>query len=252
MPFQTQTNFFRRAALVGVFAIAGLAIACTGAPTEAQAEADDGKRKPGRMTITGQGIASAVPDLAQIQVGVTSEAKTAREALTANSAAMNRVFNTLEDKGVAKKDMQTSNFNVSPTYRTYPRGTTGPREIIGYTVSNNLTVIVRDLDNLGAVLDTTVSDGANQFYGLSFGFAETQPLMDKARKEAVADARRKAELYTEAAGVTLGRIISIAEHGGGGRPQPMARSAGLMEADVPIAAGESNLSAQVSLTYELP
>jgi uncharacterized protein YggE len=115
-----------------------------------------------------------------------------------------------------------------------------------------VTVRVRALDALGAVLDGVVSDGANTLNGLGFGLAEDRPLMDEARRLAVADAAAKARLYAEAAGVTLGRVRSISEAGGYAPPMPLAMEAGYAKsADVPVAPGELSISASVAIVYEI-
>ena len=123
--------------------------------------------------------------------GTVSEAKTAREALTANNEAMATVIATIEAAGVAKKDIQTSNFSVQPKY-LYPKTSAGgeqqPPRIVGYTVSNSVSVIVRDLYKLGTIMDAVVSSGVNQMNGLSFTIAKPEPLRDEARKQAVASA----------------------------------------------------------------
>jgi uncharacterized protein YggE len=128
-----------------------------------------------------------------------------------------------------------------------------PGTIVGYDASNQVTVKVRDLRKLGDALDAFVATaGANNLQGVSFDFNDPAPIMDEARRKAVADARRKAALYAEGAGVKLGPIQSISE-GGGYYPQPvyaMSRMAE-MKAAVPVAPGESRISANVSLTYEL-
>ncbi len=246
----TLSDTLRRASLVGLLAAAGLVIACTGAP--APADATEPLEPPRLMTVTGEGSVSAAPDRALIGFGVTSEADTAQAALAANTTNMTQVFDTLTEAGVEERDIQTSRFAIHPRYRSYPRGESGPPVIIGYSVSNMVSVTVRDLDALGGILDAVVRSGANQFDALSFHISEPQPLLDDARRLAVADARRKAELLTEAAGVTLGRVRSISESGGTmPPPMPMLARARMEDASVPIAAGENALRSTVSITYEL-
>ncbi len=235
-----------------VIAMTGLTLACTAAPQVADA-ASGAQEQPRRMSITGEGEVTGTPDMATVRMGVITEADTARAALDANTEAMNAVFATLDGLGIAKKDVQTSNFSVQPKYQPYDRSRpNAPRKIIGYMVSNMVGVRVRDLSKLGRVLDQAVTGGANQFQGLSFGFAEPGPMLDEARQQAVREAIRKAKLYTDAAGITLGRIMSIHESGGHRPPRPMLmRSASAEAADVPVAPGESTISAQVSIEFEL-
>ena len=209
------------------------------------------------LSLTGQGEVKSAPDIAVISTGVVSEAKTAREALTANNEAMASVLQTIEAAGVAKQDIQTSNFSVQPKYKYAKRASNGehePPRITGYTVSNSVTVIARDLAKLGPVLDAVVSSGVNQMNGLSFSIAEPEPLRNEARKLAVAEARTRAELYAAAAGVSLGKILSISEAGGHRPPQPAFRRAALESAAadaVPIAQGQQSIQMQVNIVWEI-
>jgi uncharacterized protein YggE len=209
------------------------------------------------LTLTGQAEVSAAPDMAVISAGTVSEAKTARAALTANNEAMAKVIATIEAASVENKDIQTSNFSVQPKY-VYPKASSSgeqqPPRISGYTVSNSVSVIVRDLAKLGAIMDAVVSSGVNQMQGLSFTIAKPEPLRDEARKQAVAAALARASLYAQAAGVKLGPILSISEAGGPRPPQPVARMAAraaVAEASVPVAQGEQSISATVNIVWEL-
>lgn len=143
--------------------------------------------------------------------------------------------------------MQTSNLSVNPNWTGYDSGSP---TISGYVAANLLTVTIRDLAGLGQVLDAAVQDGANTLNGLSFGFTDPRPLMDEARKEAVADARARAELLATAAGVTLGRVVSISEGTPMQGPIPMYK-AELAAAPVPIAGGEVDVEATVTIFYEI-
>jgi uncharacterized protein YggE len=202
------------------------------------------------IVVSGTGEASAVPDQAQVSAGVTVQAATAEEALDANTAAMERVFDTLEDAGIEERNIRTSNFSVNPEYEPYRDDNPNPRRIVAYQVSNQVTAIVDNIDNLGATLDALVRSGANQINGVSFSIADPDPLEEEARRAAVADAIAKAQTLAEAAGVTLGPIISIQESGGGYQPPgPVFARAAAFEAAVPIATGESTVSVSVSITY---
>ena len=216
------------------------------------------EEQPSRtMSLTGHGEVTVEPDLATITLGVVREAKTARDALSANNHAMAKVISTVTSAGVAQKDIQTSNFAVAPKYHYPKQNSNGERpapRIVGYTVSNSLTVIVRKLDSLGEVLDSVVIAGSNQINGVSFSISEPRPLRNKARKRATADAVEKAELYAEAAGVKLGPILSISEQFSHvPPPQPkFARTMAMEAADaVPIAHGEHEISANVNITWQL-
>ncbi len=203
------------------------------------------------ITVVGSGKASAAPDMAVIQVGVVTQAASAAKALQQNNAAMEKLLQVLEAQGVAKKDVQTSSFSVQPQYKPYQPGQTQPSEIVGYQVGNQVRAKVRKLDSLGKILDDVVSQGANQVQGVTFSVAEPNPLPDQARRQAMADARRKAELYAEAAGVELGRVLLIQEETPQ-RPRPLFANLakGAAEA-VPIAVGEEEFAATVTVTYAI-
>src|SRR5262249_18539917 len=152
----------------------------------------------------------------------------ASKALAENNTAMQQLLNTLKARGIAERDIQTSNFSVVPQYKRNPQGQYGP-EIVGYQVSNQVHIKVRRLTSLGEILDELVGQGANQIQGISFGVAERNRLLDDARKRAMADARRKAELYAASAGVGVGRVLLIEEQSA--RP-PRPYAAGLQMAMV--------------------
>ena len=203
------------------------------------------------ISVTGSGTASARPDTAEITTGVITQAPTAAAALARNSAAMDKVLKAVKALGIAEKDMQTTSVNVMPQ-RRQGRQEAQPPDIIGYEVSNQLRVKVRDLAVLGRLLDELVGQGANNLGGIRFSVAEPTALLDQARAKAVADARRKAEVYATAAGVKVGRVLSIQESGaavprfeGFQAMRTMAASA------VPVAPGEQEFEASVSITYAI-
>ncbi len=209
----------------------------------------DDTAKP-MITVTGTGTVEAVPDIATLSIGVTTQGETAAEALTANSAALDAVMARLTAAGIEARDMQTSNLSLNPNWTGYDSASvTGPT-IAGYVAANMLTVRVRALDGLGAVLDAAVADGANTLNGLTFGLADPEPALDAARQEAVADARARADLLATAAGVKLGRVLSISEGSAPMDPVPMFR-ADASAAAVPVAGGELGLSASVTIFYEI-
>jgi uncharacterized protein len=170
------------------------------------------------LTVTGIGVAQAVPDRAEISFGVISQAQTASQALTANDAAIRRVVAALRTAGIAAADLQTQSFSISP--RTTEEGD----EIRGYTAQNTVTATLRQLARAGAVIDAAVAAGANQVYGPSLSRSNARELYQTALRAAVADARAKAEVLSAAAGVRIGAVVGIAEGGdtpvsdqGGGR-----------------------------------
>ena len=214
--------------------------------------------KPVRtITVSGEGKIKTKPDTASISAGVVTESATAREALDKNNEQMQEVMTGMRSAGIAEDDLQTSQFSVSPKYSRPPRRPNMPNEdpkIIGYRVSNTVTGIIRDLKNVGPILDKVITLGANSVSGPSFFINKPGPLLDNARKQAVADALRKADLLAQAAEVQLGAIQTIRE-GGGYAPQPrmMNRAMAMdMEAkSVPIAAGTQEIRASVNMVIAI-
>jgi len=223
----------------------GLALACTLAVPALAAESQTDVRT---LAMTGHGEIRATPDMAQVTAGVATTAPTAAQALSANSARMKGVFAALEKLGVPQKNIQTTNFFVSPQYSNGDNNT--PRRLTGYQVNNDVTARIEDVNKLGGALDALVAAGANQINGVSFSIQNDAPLLEKARAQAIADARARAETYARAAGVTLGPILSITEGGGETPPRPMYRMAA-MAAETRIAPGEQSVTADVSVVWEI-
>ncbi len=210
---------------------------------------------PGILTVAGQGTVSAVPDTVAINTGVISSAKTAREALAANSQTMTALFETLKKLGVPDKAIRTTNLNLSPQYAPAPSGQMafpGDRPVIGYRVTNNVNVTLDNPGRAGAVLDALVAAGANQAGGLSYTFHNDQGLLSQARTEAVKNAVERAHTYAAAAGITLGPIHAINDTGaispfyGAAAPAMMAPPP-----PTPIGVGEQTLRANVTISWEI-
>ena len=213
----------------------------------------DGAPTQRLLTVSGSGEVKAAPDRAELSTGVVTRERSAAAALAGNARAMNAVFDTLKRAGIAEKDIQTSNFQVSPQYSAEKPGTNAPQRIVGYEVSDTVNVTVEGLDKLGPTIDALVAAGSNQIEGPSFSIADPKPLLAKAREEAVKDAVARAQAYASAAGVTLGPVISIYEGGGATTIQPMGRMMSMLKSDAPtpIAAGEESVSATVSISWEI-
>ena len=158
------------------------------------------------ITVSATGTVEAEPDQARITSGVTTEATSAREALTGNSEAMTKVISQLKAKGIDAKDIQTASFNVEPLIDYSKDGQ--PPKTRGYRVSNQVVILVRVLSRLGTVLDDVITAGANQVQGLSFEVSKADTLKDEARKEAVANALRRAKLLAAAAGAEVGEGVA--------------------------------------------
>lgn len=205
-----------------------------------------------RMTITGTGEVFVAPDLATVNLGVSSFNKQASQAMALNSQAMTAIFKALKGADIESRDIQTASLSLNPQWDRRSNSNNQPK-IIGYNAVNTVTVRVRDLTKVGPVLDLLTKLGANRINGISFGIQKPRPHQDEARKRAVKDARTKAALYVGAAGVALGQIISINENGGGQRPQPMARMemAAMVSDSVPIAEGELRIRSNVTIVFEL-
>src|SRR3984893_13047423 len=202
---------------------------------------------PAMISVTGEATVSVPPDLAEIDGGVTSEAKTAREASEANNAAMGKVLQALKGAGIEEKDIRTSRLSLQP--QSAPNRS-GPSAIAGYRASNRVTVRVRDVTKVASVIDTLVGAGANEIGGINFEVSQASKLLDEARERAVADARRKAEIYAKAAGVTLGAPLSISEEGNPA-PVPYRRMAAGMAVSAPVAQGEETLAVTVSVSWAI-
>ncbi len=225
--------------------VAALAAALSGVATIARAD-----NPPPAITVSGEATISVPPDLATIEAGVTTEAKTAKAASEANNKAMGDVLLALKGAGVPEKDYQTSRLSLSPQM-TQNRTPNAPMQIAGYRASNRVIVKVRDISQVAGVIDTLVGAGANDVGGINFEVTQASKLLDEARTRALADARRKAEIYAAAANVKLGMPLSIAEGGGA---VPVAYKGRLAAADAmsaPVAPGEETLRVSVSVTYEI-
>ncbi len=204
---------------------------------------------PRTLTMNGEGEVRAAPDSVTLSAGVTSLAPSAAAALAANTTRMQSVFSALKKLGVADKDMQTSNFSVSPQMSD---ANNQPPHVTGYQVNNDVMVRLDDVSKLGAALDALVTAGANRMNSVAFAIKDSAPLLTEARGQAVADARSRAETYAKAAGVSLGPILSISENENSG-PRPVYSPVPMFSAAraVPTAAGEESVNAQVSIVWEI-
>ncbi|MBX9645802.1 MAG: SIMPL domain-containing protein [Xanthobacteraceae bacterium] len=203
---------------------------------------------PPAVSVTGEATVSVPPDQAQIDGGVTSDAKTAREASDANNAAMGKVLLALKGAGIDEKDYQTSRLSLQPQYAP---NRSGPSPVVGYRASNRVTVRLRDVAKVANIIDVLVGAGANELGGINFMVSQASKLLDEAREKAVADARRKAEIYAKAAGVTLGEPLSISEEGGAAPVFRGKMVGGMAASAAPIAQGEETLSVTVNVSWAI-
>ena len=263
------------ATLAPGLALSGFALSLA-SPAAAQIAAPPVEVAPGNtlLTVSAEGRSFSEPDLAVFSAGVTTQGDSAAAALAENSRAMTQVIAALRQAGIAERDIQTSNLSIQPVYADPNRDammaarSTGepyiplppeqqvPR-IIGYQASNNVSIRQRDLDEFGRVIDTLAQAGANQINGPMFQLDEAEPALDQARLEAMSKARERAELYANAAGLRIVRILSISEAGGYYGPQPVtfaraeAMSAPPPPPPAPVQPGELQMNAAVTVLYEL-
>ena len=204
------------------------------------------------LSISAEGSVNREPDIAFLNAGVQTQGETAQTAMSANATAMNGVFDALAAANVERADMQTSNFSLQPQYDYSNRQAGAPPRLTGYQASNQLTVRVRDLDNLGETMDALVSAGGNTFSGLRFALEDDRAAKNAARDIAMKEAIARAELYAAASGYEVARVVTIAESGGYS-PQPMAMMAEArsMDRSTPVASGEVGYSVTVNVTFEL-
>ena len=203
------------------------------------------------VEVSGEGSVSAAPDFARVTLGVTNTGKNAGDALAANAKAANALISLIKTEGVAPADIQTSDVSISPMFSQPAPGQTTAPAITGYSVSNNVAVMVRDIPRLGALIDKAASGGANSIYGVGFGHNNVSALLDKARPLAVEDARRKAEIFASAGGARIGRLMVLTEEAGRQPPMAFSRAYTAAAAPTPIEAGEDKLTVTVTARFEL-
>jgi uncharacterized protein YggE len=200
-----------------------------------------------QITVIGHGEVTGQPDTATVQIGVETDAPTAKDALAQNNAQAQAIQAKLKELGVDEKDIQTNNFTINPTY------TNDGRQVTGYHVSNNVTVKIRNLGQAGNLLDQVVQAGANRVYGITFGVENPEVLLGQARQQAMQDARARATQLANAGGAALGDVLMITEQiGGAPIPMPVVRAEAAAGApSVPVQPGELRFSADVQATFGL-
>ena len=197
------------------------------------------------VTVGGEATIAVAPDTAIIRIGVTSQGKNAREASEANARQITAVLAAIKASGIDDRDIQTSRLSLQPQYDPNKSGTA---RLTGFQVTNQLTVRIHDIGKLPDILDRAIAAGANEMSGIEFAVSQQSRLLDQARAEAVADARRKAELYAQAAGAKLGRVLQIADESAPA-PRPLVQA--MRAGAVPVAPGEQMLRVAVTVSYEL-
>ena len=213
------------------------------------AYAQQPQRPPeGRIVVTGDGSVSVAPDHAQIRSGVTTRARTVKEGVDANSKVMAAILAALKNAGIEEKDIQTARFSIQPVYA--PQGVSGAEpKLSGYSVSNQVNVTIREIGKVGDVIDRVVAAGATDAGNVSFLVSDASKALDQAREAAIADARRKAEVYAKASDARLGGVEWITEDTSSGSPVPLMARA--QAAPVPIATGEDTLRVRVTVGFDI-
>jgi uncharacterized protein YggE len=233
---------FRRAA-----AFAGLFVAALPAFAWAETMAIDPAFGATTLNLSAHGAVQAAPDEATITLGVETKAASAGAAMSQNAQRMNAVIAALRVVGVAAKDIRTSNLSLNAQYDYPPNA---PPRPTGYQASNEVTVTIEDLSRLGPAIDAVTAAGANQIQGIGFGLKASQAAEDAARLEAVKALRAKAELYAQASGYHVARLVNLSESGGY-EPGPIRPMAMAKMAATPVTAGELTVRADVSAVFEL-
>jgi uncharacterized protein YggE len=215
------------------------------------AGAEEPKSAPARIVVTGEGSGRAPPDYALITGGVTLRAKTAKEAATADAKLMTAVADALRDAGIAQEDIQTSRYSLAPVYAPPQQNTEA--KLTGFSASNRISAKVNDLDKVGDIIDRLIGAGATDIGGVHFMHSDISKALDGARQAAMADARRKAQVYAQAAGIRLGSVLWITEEPGYTPSYPMAMGAARASSPTPtpIAAGEDTLRAQITVGFDI-
>ena len=201
------------------------------------------------LEVAAEGYSDRVPDVATIQAGVVTQAATAAQAMSQNSAQMGRVLAALRQAGLAERDIRTASISLQPQYR---HAENQPPVITGYQASNQVTVRFRDIAKAGPILDALVREGANSIDGPNLSIDQPDSALDEARGKAVATARARAEVYARAAGLRVDRILSISEGGGWQPPMPMnVRMMAQDSAATMIVPGEQRLTVNVTVRFVL-
>jgi len=214
--------------------------------------AADSDEAPRTISISAVGYVNAVPDIAHISLGVTTEAGTAQVALKENNERLVAVLAAVKQMGVAAKDIMTEHFSVAPVYERVKKGSRDGQQIAGFRVRNAANVTVRNMKQIGDLIDQATQAGANQIGNIYFTVSKLELKLDFARQQAMRNAIRRAKLFAEEAGARLGPIQTITErmHGGQQRPRPMYRASARMAA-TPIEAGEQKLGITVTGVWSL-
>ena len=205
-----------------------------------------------QLQVSGTGEVMVTPDIAIVTIGVTAQAKDASAALDANSADLAKAIAAIRAAGIADKDIATSGFSIDPVYaQADNQASDQPPAVVGYRVTNEVRVTIRDIAKSGGLLDAVVSAGANRVSGIAFDISDRKTAANDAIRAAIADARAKAELMADAAGLRLVRILSLNAGENGGRGPIMAYDMAPRAKAVPVMPGEASVSANADMIWEV-
>jgi uncharacterized protein YggE len=230
-----------------------IASALAGAAASGAAAAQEHPVQPisgTRLDVVAAGEVTRVPDIARISAGVATQAPTATAAIAQNAQRMARVLAALRRAGIADRDIQTSSINLQPDYR-HLEGR--PPQLTGYRAGNEVSVRFRDIANTGKILDALVAEGANQINGPMLSVDKPEQALNEARTQALTIARARAEIYAQAMGKRVKRILSVSETGGQFRAyqRGMMADAAMAARGTPIEPGEQTLSVSLNVSFEL-
>ena len=206
-----------------------------------------------RIDVQGVGTVSVEPDLVKLTLGVETRAKKVQSAQSEAAKAMSSIINILEKSGLSEKDIQTRYFDITDEYEYQ----SSKRIFIGYRVSNSVTAKIRDLDNVGGIIDAVVDAGgdATRVNNITFAVEELAPYQFKARELAVADAIAKAELFADLAGVKRGDLVFVTESGGSTPVSPSIGTRAYAYAEesiaTPISAGDLEVEVTVQAIFDI-
>jgi len=203
------------------------------------------------LSVSAHAEARRVPDVATLSAGVVTQAADANAAMRANATQMDKVMAAIKAAGIADRDIRTSGISLNPQYKYVENQSP---TITGYKANNTVDLKIRDVSRLGKVLDALVASGANQVNGPSFEIDQPEPVYDQARRDALEKAQARAQMYAKTLGLRVRRIVSIDEGGGYRPPMPMpmmAMARAKAESDTTVAPGETVLSADLNVVFEL-
>jgi hypothetical protein len=209
------------------------------------------------FSSSGEGKVTAVPDQATVNVGITQQSQTVADAKNKVNQTADKIIKDLKKLGLTDKNIKTTAYSVSPNYSNgviMPMMQGGQQNITGYTVTQNLEIQVQPIDKANQVVDAATADGANLVGGVNFTFSDqlSQSLEQQATKQAVDDAKAKAQMLANAAGINLGKIVNVVTNSSG-QPIPMM-VAGVVKTDqsapTNVTPGENSLTIDVVLYYE--